>query len=553
MANRGNIAEFNAGDGKAFEPRDIGSEIQHGARSIAEMGNQTANLYKQGLDRLAEPIGNMIDQHETRDDIGKGAATGAAIFNNQMDAWNKILSQASPNDDLHSIQQKFLNDTLEPQLQTYQSGFQTEKGQDWGLDRADEMRKQFYTKTSADITTMSGEAAKLNAITFIKQTSSSAYKDHANADYHLQQIDAYVDGIKQNGTWDAKQLSEFDKVASDGKNETVKATVKGLADGTPGQDNGRPDDAIKLLNSGHLDKYMNGDEKAQLVSYADGVANAQELARKQAAAEKQYKNQQANEQGTKSIFGGLAQGQTYSATTAFSDGKLTPEQRTDFVSTNPKYPGILQLPKEVLNSTQYGPGFSMTREALINGNPVTPAGLTKGVRMNGVPAQQDQALTPAGAVALQEIQDKMKTPEGAYEVQMQTQVLQQLQSQLKPGGDYIKDQNGDSIYDGMQSSFHTLWDSEIKAGKTPAQLADPDSKDYIGNAFMTLKRSDAQALADVTSANVADKDYLTQLQDAKEKQQAPTLTTKEQFDKLAPGKYYMRDGKLMQKPEEKKE
>ncbi len=139
----------------------------------------------------------------------------------------------------------------------------------------------------------------------------------------------------------------------------------------------------------------------------------------------------------------------------------------------------------------------------------------------------------------------MKTPDGAYEVQMQNTVLDAMRNQLTVGGKYAVDTKGKEIYSGMQSSFYALWDSEIKAGKTPAQLADPESKDYIGNAFMSLKRSPSQALADVANAKPEagdGEDYLTQLT-----KNAVTVSSKEERDKLAPGTAYYLNGKLFQK------
>src|ERR1700679_936370 len=134
---------------------------------------------------------------------------------------------------------------------------------------------------------------------------------------------------------------------------------------------------------------------------------------------------------------------------------------------------------------------------------------------------------------------------------MQNSVLTDLQAQLTVGGKYATDTKGKDIYQGMQTSFYALWDSEIKAGKTPAQLADPESKDYIGNAFMSLKRSPAQAMSDVVNQKPGAEggtDWLTQLDNAQKQKNAPVVTTKEGFDKLKAGAYYMRDGTLYQKP-----
>lgn len=493
MPQRGNIEQYTAPTDRLQPSEETPAVVSRGAIHIAQMNRESGDVYKQGFNRVIEPVSKIIDEHETREDISEGAATGAALYNNMMDEWNKILTDPATDPHDKSVQQKFLNDRLEPALQQYQSAFTTEKGQNWGLTRADEMRQHFFERTSADMMNRAGNAQILDAKTTLDQLSSAAYKNPSSVDYAMSHVDAYLQGIKQNGTWDAQTLDKFDAMAHDAKNEIAKATVKSIADGNPGTGRpGNPQGAVALLNSGKLDSYMNGDEKSQLVSYAEAQKVAHELARQQAQQAATYKQQQINEQGTKSIFAGIAAGQTYSATTALSDAKLSPQQRVDFVSSDLKNPGILRLPQSFLTSTQYGPKFAETMDALRSGYPVTPAGLTAGVRR--------KEITPAGAARLQEVADQMKTADGAYEVKMQNEVLQQMYSHLVKGGPNASDPKGKAIYNDMQSSFYALWDSEIKSGKTPAQLANPDSKDYIGNAFMTLKRPDAQALSDVISA-----------------------------------------------------
>jgi hypothetical protein len=94
----------------------------------------------------------------------------------------------------------------------------------------------------------------------------------------------------------------------------------------------------------------------------------------------------------------------------------------------------------------------------------------------------------------------MKTPQGRAEINAQNQVLQQMRAQIVKGGPTANDPQGEKIYNNMLNSFYSAWDAGIKSGKSPAQLADPNSKDYIGNLANTFKRSDTQALADVTNA-----------------------------------------------------
>ena len=540
---RGNIAQFNAGEG-AFKATD------EGAHALSEAGYMEGKLYrqagedaKQGVENLGKPFAEMADQHAFMDEVSTGSATWSTMLNNNTQAWNKIASQPGAAQD-KTLQEKFLNDTLEPQLQQFQNGFTTERGQNWALSRADDLRQEFFKKTSADMSTLAGEGRLQDFKTNLNQLAATTYRDPSSTDAAFAHVDETLKAVTDNtqGQLTPEQIAKFDTLAADMKNEIAKNTVKGLAD------NVSPEKAKAVLDSGTLDKYIPANEQAELHQYIASQKIAREVQAQQQREQQQYKEIQVNEKTTHDIFSDISSGKMISATTAFSAKGLSPQQRADFISSDKSNPGILMLPRSWLTSPEFGPGFTETAEALQRGEGVTPAGLTKGVRM--YVTNPAQAITPAGAARLQEIQDKMKTPEGAYEVQMQNSVLDNLKDQLTVGGRYATDQKGKEIYSGMQNTFYTLWDSEIKSGKKPADLANPDSKEYIGNAFMTMKRTPAQGMADVINTKPGDeKDFLTQLDNANKQKSAPTITTKEQRDKLQPGEYYKRNGQLFQVPQ----
>ena len=482
---RGNIAQFNAGEGPALN-LSIASEA---ASNLSQSAWREGQLYKQaGADYIqaGKEVGAVIDQHETMSEVSQGSAALAAMHNNLTTQWNKLASQSDPNDT--TIQGKFLNDTVEPALQQWQNGFTTAKGQNWALAQADQMRTHYYETTAADVSTRAGEARVSNAVTQLNQLSNAAYNDPRSVDLSMKQVDGVYAAAVENsqGLLSTKQIDQIGGIVSDAKNELIKSAVKGFADSDDPQG---PAKARAVLDSGKFDSLLSPEEKTTMRKYIDNQDTARQTEKQQKEQADQWKQTQANAQEVKGVFSQLASGQGYPATTAFANQKLTTQQRNDLVAQRN---GILSLPQEFLTSPAYGDSFGQVSKAVYNGQPMTAEALTLGVRR--------QEITPAGAVQLQELSDKMKTPEGMAEMNAQKQVLAQMQSQIVKGGQFASDPAGQKLYNDMLNSFYPAWNAAIKAGKSPADLADPNSKDYIGNLANTFKRNDAQALADVTRA-----------------------------------------------------
>jgi hypothetical protein len=53
---------------------------------------------------------------------------------------------------------------------------------------------------------------------------------------------------------------------------------------------------------------------------------------------------------------------------------------------------------------------------------------------------------------------------------------------------HIKDPKGDELYLKFLANALPAYDAGKKAGKTPAQLLNPDSPDYIGKSITNYKR-----------------------------------------------------------------
>lgn len=104
--------------------------------------------------------------------------------------------------------------------------------------------------------------------------------------------------------------------------------------------------------------------------------------------------------------------------------------------------------------------------------------------------------------AVKELQGK-NTPEGASEGAMKKQFYENAKSQISGQDELlkIKDPKGEENY--LRFLAHTLpaYDQGRSEGKTPGQLLDPDSKDYIGKSIPSFKRSLSDMMADMEKAS----------------------------------------------------
>lgn len=470
----GNIKQFESPIGE-LHPNE------GGISTIARMGRIEKSNYDEAgraYGDIIQGIGKDVDNYEYSQELSQGAASLALIHNNMTTAWNKTAAATDPNDD--TIQQKFM-DSAEDQLNHWSESFQTRRGQDWAQSQVNSIRTHLWEKTSADMGIRAGEAAVGNLKTGLTSLADLAGKDFTTIDHSLEQIDTMVAAQGEAGYLNQKQR---DAISSDMKNELVKAGLKGLADRQPQQ-------ATALIASGHFDDYISKTEGKQLVNYAKVQEHAREVDQQRAAEAKSYAHEQKISQVNMELVGQTLQGKPPSAAQIVANTDLPTEQKAIWIGKD----GILSMPENALRSPQYGNDFGKVADAFYSGNTLSDESILGGVR--------DGHVTLAGAAQLQKLNAMRKTPEGLAELNAQKPVLTLSQAQIVKGGSGASDPQGQQLYNQFLQSFYQAWDAGLKKGSTPAQLADPNSKDYLGNLAAQFKRSDAQAIADVTKVQQA--------------------------------------------------
>lgn len=292
---QGNIAQYNS-------PIDKLTPEDHGMDALARAGRTEAGLYHQAgedyqrtIDQVGGQAAKVIDDHEYASEVSQGSAALAAMHNSFTNQWNEMATKSDPND--KSIQGTFLDGTVEPQLQSFQDGFSTERGQQWALGQADQMRMHYTEKTSADMSTRAGSAFIQDLKTQTNQLSSAAHADHTSIDQSLNQMDAYIAAQKEAhaSMLTPEALNKIDDVGRDAKNEIVKSGIQGWADKDPKQ-------AVAAVNGGVYDKYVSGTEKDQITKYAEGVTRMKLEDQNLAYVQKERAQKQQEEAATNKLF-----------------------------------------------------------------------------------------------------------------------------------------------------------------------------------------------------------------------------------------------------------
>lgn len=149
----------------------------------------------------------------------------------------------------------------------------------------------------------------------------------------------------------------------------------------------------------------------------------------------------------------------------------------------------------------YGAGFSsvFNRIHAPDGDPNRITDQSQLYNMVGQPG----GLTMSGLEkARQEINGK-NTPDGEAESKMREQFFRTAHGVLTGTNDGLglKDPKGEELYLRFMASAYKAIDAGKSAGKSPQQLYDPASPDYVGKLVAGMKRQPAQYASDLNSAN----------------------------------------------------
>lgn len=149
----------------------------------------------------------------------------------------------------------------------------------------------------------------------------------------------------------------------------------------------------------------------------------------------------------------------------------------------------------------YGPAF-MNVYQRIHMPDGSPEKITDPSMLYQLVGQKD-GLTVQGVDKLVTEINSRKTPEGVAESEMKKQFLKNAKAQISGADEGLKlpDPKGEELYLKWLANSLPAYEEGKKAGKTPAQLLNPESPDYIGKSIANYKRPMSEWYSDM----IADK------------------------------------------------
>lgn len=237
------IEEFNPGN-LALRPSELGVDATAAAarriggayNQAAAAKEQTGHLLGSGIASAGEAAVAIEDHRE----ISTGAAKGVELFANLTNSKDEAIKGIDPDDPAYGTKvdaavKQWREQTLEPALDQYQQGFNTQKSQAWAEHFIDQTRTHMWRESASDVSS----AAKIGTINATKKmvndAASAVYLDPRSGP------DAYIDLIKHsvNGMVDASPLKGVAGAAvkSEVAERSIEQVVKSWAVGAIAKSN----------------------------------------------------------------------------------------------------------------------------------------------------------------------------------------------------------------------------------------------------------------------------------------------------------------------------
>jgi len=261
-----NIREQSAPAGLGLNPTEVGiNATAAAARRIGSSYREAADAYGdlgQRIGSTIREVGDIAVKYEDHREISAGAANFAKLQDNLTQQWNETAKTADPNDP--SVAAKFREKVLEPALDDFKSGFNTERSQAFGEQKVEALRTHMFEKTSADMSTLAGIAVRKNIGDATTSMSNTALTDPSSVPTLLGQVDHTIQGVV--GSSPTLRATDAARVSSEVSDATKKAIVHSGAIGAI-QKSGNPEATAEEWIKKYPD-YISGADAKSLASNA---------------------------------------------------------------------------------------------------------------------------------------------------------------------------------------------------------------------------------------------------------------------------------------------
>lgn len=465
----------NAPEGVRARGQDLGV-----GGGLEQLGQQISGV-ETGIQRTIDRVNAQQEQKEK-------SAASVAISQNQAEftnAWQEKLKQPNPysnpdeTDPTKKFDEFYVADFLaeyDEKAEKQLSAFKSEGAKQYFQENSAQLRAQLGERAIQSQSVLAGEKAKLDFTTSLSNSSSALVSDPKGFEFAQKQTQALVNSYVESGRLDAAKAQELLQQAN--KTLAVSA-LKGLARINPEQ-------AQKELESTSWDAYIDGPTKDSLYGEVrtESRAKAAEEQRTkslQKEAVREHQNQVQNEFLERLDKNELSHREVL-------DSPLEPAQKRVFLSA-------LNRKVEAPNSLKTNPAkFTQVFEA-INAPEGSPDRITTDEQLND--AFQRGGMSVENLTFLRKELHKGKTDEGKREQTIKSSATNMIKETIMRSAG-PKDPQAPEMNYRAQQEYLKQYEAGIKAGKTPAELADPE---FVKSVMKPFIRTPVQKLESKVKAH----------------------------------------------------
>lgn len=448
----------------------------NGFRATNEGLNVGSNLIYAG--QQVEKGAEVYQRHQELNDISSINAQMAGARADLANDWQDRLAKADPND--KDLATNF-NDTVQQRFDQIANTVQTPAGRRRFNVLAANAARQFVQSAASGQMELGRVKAQQDYVNTVDGLSSSLLNDPSSFQSVMDQHKDSIEGLVESGGLDRATAL---KLQTQGETELSKSAVRGWIKIDPAA-------AEKQLNDGEWDGYVGADLKHQLLAEAkQGVAGQDADKRRQAQMDADLKLQ-AQMKTQNDFLDRLQKG-----TLTWNDIK---NSNLDAFGQGSKEQFRTLMDKAMTDKKMTtNPTLFTNLFQQIHATDGDPKKITD---PNSLNQYVGKGLTIESLNQLRNEISGKKTLEGDLESKLKNGLMETAKSKLTRSNPMlgIKDPDGEENLLAWTAQFIPEYNKQRAAGKTPVQLLDPQSPDYLGKTLGTFVKSPAQIMNETAS------------------------------------------------------
>lgn len=238
---------------------------QTGATAAAKAGETASSLaYYTGqalsssINRFGGAAADVYEQHVVQPTIVKGAALLTGKMLDIGEKW-RAMAQANPNDT--TIGDKFREQVLGPEMETFLGGFNTSAGLKWAAQQTEAVTRHFNDRVTTDMMARASHALAGNVTTTANNAGAmvAAEPDPSTFTEAIRQVDASFDALIANtpNLAPGAGAAAGNEMRLKAKNGVVEAYITAVARRSP-------DEAVRILNSAVVGPHLTPTDRRQM-------------------------------------------------------------------------------------------------------------------------------------------------------------------------------------------------------------------------------------------------------------------------------------------------